>query len=150
MRLRTKLALAAMALTCAIVLVLSLLFVAELLGQRIEQTSENNEVLARQVLNQTRQAVETGLRQNPPVDRSDAALHDAVTDALQNQQALSDLMSSIVRYSPPVQDVSVTDAHGLTLVSTDPDIENEQIPKRVSLSGVRDGGILYQIRQVFG
>ena len=44
MRLRTKLALAAMALTCAIVLVLSLLFVAELLGQRIEQTSENNEV----------------------------------------------------------------------------------------------------------
>jgi signal transduction histidine kinase len=150
MRLRTKLALAAMALTCAIVLMLSFLFVAELLGQRIEQTSENNEVLARQVLNQTRQAVETGLRQNPPVDRSDAALHDAVTDALQNQQALSDLMSSIVRYSPPVQDVSVTDAHGLTLVSTDPDIENEQIPKRVSLSGVRDGGILYQIRQVFG
>ena len=54
MRLRTKLALAAMALTCAIVLMLSFLFVAELLGQRIEQTSENNEVLARQVLNQTR------------------------------------------------------------------------------------------------
>ena len=62
MRLRTKLALAAMALTCAIVLVLSLLFVAELLGQRIEQTSENNEVLARQVLDQTRQTVTIGLR----------------------------------------------------------------------------------------
>ena len=94
--------------------------------------------------------METGLRQNPPVDRSDAALHDAVTDALQSQQVLSDLMSSIVRYSPPVQDVSVTDAHGLTLVSTDPDIENQPMPNRVSLSGVRDGGILYQIRQVFG
>jgi signal transduction histidine kinase len=133
------------------VLMLSLLFVAELLGQRIEQTSENNEVLARQVLAQTRQAVETGLRQNPPVDRSDEALHSAVTDALRSQQPLSELMNAIVRYSPPVQDVSVTDAHGNVLVSTDPDeMLNQQMPYRVSLSHVRDGGVLYQIRQVFG
>ena len=150
MRLRTKLALAAMALTCAIVLMLSLLFVAELLGQRIEQTSENNEVLARQVLAQSRQALETGLRQNPPVDRSDEALQSAVTDALRSQQPLSELMSAIVRYSPPVQDVSVTDAHGNVLVSTDPEMLSQPMPYRVSLSHVRDGGVLYQIRQVFG
>jgi signal transduction histidine kinase len=150
MRLRTKLALAAMALTCAIVLVLSLLFVAELLGQRIQQTSENNEVLARQVLDQTRQTVTIGLRQNPPVDRTDEALHEAVADALRSQPPLSELMSAIVRYSPPVQDVSVADAHGLVLESTDPEMLNQQMPARVSLSHVRDGGVLYQIRQVFG
>ncbi len=35
------------------------------------------------------------------------------------------LMNSIVRYSPTVQDVSITDAHGMTLVSTDPDAVNQ-------------------------
>ena len=34
-------------------------------------------------------------------------------------------MNAIVRYSPTVQDVSVTDAHGMTLVSTDPDAVNQ-------------------------
>ena len=63
----------------------------------------------------TRQAVESGLRANPPVDRSDEALHAAVLDALRSQQALADVMNAIVRYSPTVQDVSVTDAHGFTM-----------------------------------
>ena len=64
-------------------LLLSVLFVSELMRQRIEQTVAANDVLARQVLLMTRQAVETGLRANPPVDRSDEALHAAVADALQ-------------------------------------------------------------------
>ena len=44
----------------------------------------------------------------------------------------------------------MTDAHGAVLVSTDPEMLSQQMPYRVSLSHVRDGGILYQIRQVFG
>ena len=86
MRLKTKLVVSATGLTFAIVLVLSALFVSELLRQRIEQTAAANDVLAHEVLLMTRQAVETGLRANPPVDRTDEALHTAVTDALQNSQ----------------------------------------------------------------
>src|SRR6185437_10507615 len=137
MRLKTKLVLWATGLTFAIVLVLSALFVSELLRQRIEQTSAANDVLAHEVLLMTRQAVETGLRANPPLDRTDAALNTAVTNALQNNQALADVMNAIVRYSPTVQDVSVTDANGLTLVSTDPDAINEQAPYRMSLQSVK-------------
>ncbi len=59
-------------------------------------------------------------------------------------------MSAILRYSPTVQDVSVTDAHGMTLVSTDPDTLNQQATYRMSLEKVREGSILYQARQVFG
>ncbi len=150
MRLKTKLLLAATGLTFAVVLALSLLFVGELLRQRIDQTAENNEVLARQVLNQTRLAVETGLRANPPADRSDAALHAAVADALLSQTALMAEMNAIVSYSAPVQDVSVTDAAGMTLVSTDPDAVNEPTPDRSSLNSVRNGGVLSQLREVFG
>ena len=150
MRLKTKLVLSATGLTFAIVLVLSSIFVGELLRQRIDQAAADNDVLAHEVLLITRQAVETGLRTNPPVDRSDEALHIAVTDALRSYQPLADVMNAIIRYSPTVQDVSVTDAHGLTLVSTDPDALNQQIAYRVSLLGMRDGSVAYQMRQVFG
>ncbi|MCU1319539.1 MAG: histidine kinase [Edaphobacter sp.] len=150
MRLKTKLVLSATGLTCAIVLVLSSLFLGELLRQRIEQTWSANDVLTHQVLLMTRQAVETGLRTNPPANRSGEALHVAVTDALRIHQPLADVMNAIVRYSPTVQDVSVTDANGLILVSTDPDTLNQQAGYRMSLEGVRDGSIAFQLGQVFG
>jgi signal transduction histidine kinase len=150
MRLKTNLVLSATGLTFAIVLVLSSIFVGELLRQRIDQAAADNDVLAHEVLLMTRQAVETGLRTNPPVDRSDEALQVAVTDALRSYQPLADVMNAIIRYSPTVQDVSVTDAHGLTLVSTDPDAFNQQIAYRVSLQGMRDGSVAYQMRQMFG
>ncbi len=150
MRLKTKLVVSATGLTFAIVLVLSALFVSELLRQRIEQTAAANDMLAREVVLMTRQAVEAGLRANPPVDRTDEALHAAVTNALQSQTALADVMNAIVRYSFPVQDVSVTDAHGLTLVSTDPDAVNEQAPHRMSLQSVQAGSVASQMKVVFG
>jgi signal transduction histidine kinase len=150
MRLKTKLVLSATGLTFAIVVVLSSIFVGELLRQRVDQAAADNDVLAHEVLLITRQAVETGLRTNPPVDKSDEALHAAVTDALRSYQPLADVMNAIIRYSPTVQDVSVTDAHGLTLVSTDPDALNQQISYRVSLLGMRDGSVAYQMRQMFG
>ena len=150
MRLKTKLVVSATGLTFAIVLILSSLFVSELMRQRIEQTAAANDVLVREVLLMTRQAVETGLTANPPADRSDEALHAAVVDALRDYQPLADEMNSIVRYSPTVQDVSVTDAHGMTLVSTDPDALNQPAAFRFSLASVQSGGVARQLRVVFG
>jgi signal transduction histidine kinase len=150
MRLKTKLVLSITALMFAIVLMLSSLFVGELLRQRIEQTAATNDVLAHEVLLMTRQAVEIGLRAHPPADRTDEALKVAVTDALRTQPALSDVMNAIVRYSPTVQDVSVTDAYGTTLLSTDPDALNQRAPFRTALSTVEHGGLAFQTREVFG
>jgi signal transduction histidine kinase len=150
MRLKTKLVLSATGLTFAIVLVLSSIFVGELLRQRIDQAAADNDVLAHEVLLITRQAVETGLRTSPPADKSDEALHAAVTDALRSYQPLADVMNAIIRYSPTVQDVSVTDAHGQTLVSTDPDALNQQMGYRMSLLAMRDGSVADQMRQMFG
>ena len=150
MRLKTKLVLSITALMFAIVLMLSSLFVGELLRQRVEQTAATNDVLAHEVLLMTRQAVELGLRAHPPADRSEQAFNTAVVDALRSQPALSDVMKAIVRYSPTVQDVSVTDPHGMTLLSTDPDALNQRAPFRTTLAAVETGGMLFQTRQVFG
>ena len=115
--------LAAASSTFAIVLVLSILFLGELLRQRVAQTAANDEVMARQLLMMTRQAIEVQLPLNPPEDRSYEAFQAAVADALRSHAPLTDTMDSFVRYSPLVQDVSVVDARGLTLVSTDPTAE---------------------------
>src|ERR1700737_3861350 len=145
MRLKTKLEVSASALTFALVLLLAVLFVNELMRQRVEQTVKANDMLAHQVYLMTRRAGE-----RPPVGRSDEALHKAVTDALRRDQPLTDVMNTIVRYSETVQDVSVTDAHGMTLVSTDPDAINQPATYRTSLSTVRDASVISQTRQVFG
>jgi signal transduction histidine kinase len=150
MRLKTKLEVSASALTFALVLLLSVLFVNELMRQRIEQTVKANDMLAHQVYLMTRRAVETGLRASPPADRSDEALHTAVTDALRRDQPLADVMNTIVRYSETVQDVSVTDAHGMTLVSTDPDAVNQPAIFRFGLKSLQGGGMTRQVRVVFG
>jgi signal transduction histidine kinase len=159
MRLRTKLVLTATGLTFAIVLVLSVVFLAELLRQRINQTAAANDVLAHQVLLSTRQAVETGLRAHPPPPSStpdspdfdsDSPLHVAVVDALRSSDALASAMNGIVRYSPTVEDVSITDAHGFIIVSTDPDAVNQRAPYRDSFEHVRQAGIFDQMRDVFG
>lgn len=150
MRLRTKLVLAAACLTFAIVLVLSLLFLGELLRQRIVQTAASNEVLARQLLMMTRQAVEVELSARPPADASPAAFEEAVEDALRSHQPLLDTMDGIVRYSPSVQDVSVTDFRGRVLMSTDPSMWEQQSAARKSFDGLPDASVLEQFRQVFG
>jgi signal transduction histidine kinase len=150
MRLKTKLEVSASALTFALVLLLSAQFVSELMRQRIEQTVAANDMLAHQIYLMTRQAVESGLRASPPVDRSDEALHAAVTDALRRDQPLTDVMNTIVRYSATVQDVSVTDAHGMTLVSTDPDALNQPAAFRFSLASVQGGGVIHQLKVLFG
>ena len=150
MRLKTKLVVSATGLTCAIVLILSALFVSELMRQRIEQTVTANDMLAHQVYLMTRQAVVSGLTAHPPLDRSDEALHAAVTDALRSDQPLADVMNTIVRYSETVQDVSVTDARGMTLVSTDPDALDQPAVPRFSLASLQNGGTAHQLKVVFG
>ncbi len=150
MRLRTKLVLAATGVTFAIVIVLSGLFLAELLRQRIEQTAATNEVTAQQVQMMTRSAVVTGLREKPPVDGSGEAMRAAVGTALAGSSSLTATMDGFVRYSPAVQDVSVTDAHGVGLVSTDPLLTDSALAARMSFDRVRDGGVLFQAREMFG
>ena len=79
----------------------------------------------------TREALESGLGQEAPADRtaadrSEAALLASVSKVLRDDDSLQALMDSIVRYSLTVQDVSVTDANNVTLMSTDPDALNSQ------------------------
>src|SRR3984957_7693143 len=146
MRLKTKLVLAATSVTFGIVLLLSLLFLGELLRQRIAQTAAANDVLANEVRLATRQALETQLPLHPilgpPLEDAQDAFEAAVTEVLREDPGLKALMEAIVRYSPTVQDDSITDAHGLPLASTDPETLNQPASARTSLGRVGDGSVI--------
>lgn len=153
MRLRTKLVLTAGGLTFAIVLVLSTVFLGELLHQRVDNTYASNDILAKAVQDAAIQAVESGLRAHPPDSSSpdpQQAFHDAVANALRSNDELLNMMNSIVSSSLDVQDVSVTDASGLTLVSTDPDAINQHAPPRASFAAMLQGSVIDQLRELFG
>ena len=154
MRLRTKLVLTSSGLTFAIVLVLSAIFLGQLLRQRIEQTYAANDVLAKEVRFTAINAVESGLIAHPPEaatpETAEDALHSAVLDALRSNEYLQSAMDGIERYSLTVEDVSITDTHGFTMVSTDPDALNQRAPYRDGFAQVRDGSLYYQVRELFG
>ena len=147
MRLKTKLVLSATGLTFTIVLALSALFLGELLKQRIGQMTQDNQVLAHEVYLMARQAI---LQGQPPRDHRDETLQASVLDALRKHAPLTDTMNAIIRYAPTVQDVSITDSHGITLVSTDPDALDQLAPSRVSLEKVRDSSLFHQWHEMFG
>ncbi len=150
MRLKTKLVLSATSVTFSIVLAMSLLFVGELLRQRIGQAASADTVLAKEVRLGCLRALKSGLAVSPPVDDSDAALHLAVTSTLRQDQSLRDLMEATVRYSQTVEDVSINDASGWTLVSTDPEAMNQRIAQRTDLSQISHSVLFDQMREVFG
>jgi nitrogen-specific signal transduction histidine kinase len=150
MRLKTKLVTAATGVTFAIVAGLSLLFLGELLRQRVAQTSASTDVMALQAVMMTGQAVQVGLTVHPPANASEDAFSAAVDDSLRHYGPLVDTMRSFVLYSPAVQDVSVTDVHGTVLVSTDKEMIGQQLPLRMSFARLRGAGVTFQARQVFG
>jgi len=160
MGLKTKLVLAATAVTFGIVLLLSFIFLGELLRQRIAQTASDNDVLANEVRLATRQALETGLAAHSPTEleptlstqraSSEAVLHAVVVKILQHDPSLKALMEAIVRYSPTVQDVSIADASGRTLLSTDPELIDQLVTPRTSLSLVSEGSFFSQWKELFG
>jgi signal transduction histidine kinase len=150
MRLKTKLALAINGMMLLVVVVLSTLYLSQLLSQRIEETYTNDSVVARQVLYATRHAIETGLLIGAEDAQNPARLRDAVAKALREDSSLTPLVASVLRSSPTVFEVAITDANGRILLDSDPTLQDRVYPIREDYGRVRAAGPLRQFEAVFG
>ncbi len=150
LRLKTKLVLAITGLIFVVVTALSWLFLDRLLAQRIEQTYAGNDIVAHEVLYATRLALENGLRGKVVDTNNPSALRDAVANTLQQDKTLEALLASIIRYSPTVYDVSIADPDGRALVSSDPTIYNQVLPKEPDYSELLNGGVLPLLSAMLG
>ena len=119
MRLKTKLVLAITGLVVVMVTVLSGLYLSQLLHQQIEQSFASNDILAHQIVFATRHALDNGLKNRPVDPNNPDELRKAVAASLREDQGLAALLNSVIRYSPTVWDISISDWNGRVLVSTD-------------------------------
>src|SRR5690242_516265 len=109
MRLKTKLAAAITGLVFLVVVVLSWLFITQLLQHHIEQSYNSTDILAHQLLFTTRQALEIGLPKQKIDVNDPASVHAAVANSLRDDHALHAFMNSVINYVPTVQDISIVD-----------------------------------------
>lgn len=150
MRLRVKLIIATLLFTFALTVTLSLVFLSEIMRERVAQTESSNSVIVHQILAATQTSLRNGLRESPPTEPGEAALQAAIDHALANDGTLSDTLSGFVRYSPSLQDAYVADASGRVLASTDPSLLNAPQPRRRDFSIVSTAGLLQKRALLFG
>jgi PAS domain S-box-containing protein len=144
------LVLAISGLVFALVATLSCLYVSQILRQRINQSYDNADFIAHQVLHVARQALETELPGGHLEARDSTQAHNAIAAILQRDDAVSTLLESVIGYNAEVYDTALIDRNGVALVDTDISSVDKQVPHRRALSGLRDGGFLDQIRAVYG
>ncbi|AXC11096.1 Flagellar sensor histidine kinase FleS [Acidisarcina polymorpha] len=150
MRLKTKLVLAITGLVFVMVTVLSILYLSQLLHQQVEQSFSSNDILAHQIVFATRHALEIGFKNHPVDSKHPEELRKSVAVSLREDQGLSAMLNSVIRYSPTVFDISIADWNGLILVSTDVGQNDQPVPPRPDFSEMRNGTLVHLIQAVFG
>src|SRR5271156_1518471 len=144
MRLKTKLVLAITGLVFLVVFTLSWIFLGQLLRQRMSQAYSANDMVAHQIALATQRSL-AGVGANDP-----KALRAAVAKALRNDPAVTELLSSAIRYAPTVFDVTIADSEGRGLLSTDPTNLDHLVPKRPEYAELESGGLVQLLKVVFG
>lgn len=150
MRLRTQLITGTLLFTFLLTVVLSLVFLSEVLRERVSQTAELNGVLAQEILSSTRLALQQGLAKEPPTEAGEAAFTVAVQHALQNSAELNAMLDGLVRYSPDIQDAFVSSETGSVLVSSNPALIDAPAPHRKSLAAAGGTSLLAKRQLLYG
>jgi signal transduction histidine kinase len=150
MRLKTKLVLAITGLVFVLVTVLSVLYLSQLLRQQVEQAYISNDMLAHQIIFAARNALDAGVRNRPINPHDPAALREGVATALREDQGLSALLNSVIRYSPTVFDIAIVDWNGRALLSTDIGMQDHFLPARPDFAEIRNRNLLHVVKVIFG
>ena len=150
LRLKTKLVLAISGMVFALVATLSCVYVSQILRQRINESYDNADFIAHQVLHAARQALETELSIPKPEPKDSTQARDAIAVILQRDNAIGTLLQSVVGYNAEVYDTALADQNGIALLHTDASSADKPIPRRRALSALRDGSFLDQVRAVYG
>jgi len=150
MRLKTKLVLAITLLVFLIAGMLSLVYVSQLLHAAVQQSYDNNRMVANQVRLALQQALENGLK-DLTVDPNDPAELRSLADAaIRHDAALQAMLDSINRYSLTVYDVNIGNSQSSTVLSTNPDNQDKPLPQRPNYGELLHANSLRLMREVFG
>jgi PAS domain S-box-containing protein len=149
--LKTKFTLAISLLVLAVVAVVSALYIARLTRQTLRQANDTAAFIAQQVYDACGNALkEAAERGETPASPGAAGLREYVRRAFDNSSTLNSLIESDVGISPTIYEITITDADGIALVSSDASLRDQRVPKRPAMSSLVRGSFFRQIREMYG
>ncbi|MGA9527912.1 MAG: ATP-binding protein [Terriglobales bacterium] len=132
-----------------LVVAFSWVYLSQLLKQRLIWADET----ASQLTNQ----LEYAASKAPPdltstrVDTENPkAMRAAITNYLQTDTNLNEMLESVVGNSRIIYDAAIVDPNGVAILDTNPVLNGKPVPVRPPLSLLRDAGFRHQLRLLYG
>ncbi|MGA2508972.1 MAG: ATP-binding protein [Candidatus Acidiferrales bacterium] len=149
--LKTKFTLATSLLVLAVVTVVSTLYLARLMRQTLRQANETASFVAQQVFDASRDALkEAAERGEAPASSDTADVRNYVRHAFDNSSTLNSLIESDMGISPTIIEITISDADGRVLVSSDATLRDEKLAMRPPISSLVRGGLFQEMRELYG
>ena len=74
----------------------------------------------------------------------------AITDYLQTDTNLNDMLESVVGNSPIIYDAAIVDTNGVAILDTNPALNGKPVRTRPDFTALRDAASADQLRLVYG
>ncbi len=149
--LKNKFTLATALLVLIVVALVSGLYVVRLTRQVITQANDRAQFVLQQVFvsaqNALREAAENGAT---PLSSSPDDIHDYIQRTLEQNRGLSALIESDMSFSPTIYEITISDADGTALISSDASLPGKPVPQRRDLSQLVHASFLNQLRILNG
>jgi PAS domain S-box-containing protein len=133
----------------ALVVGFSWIYLSQLLRQRLLWADETASQLTNQLEYAASKAVpdltSTRVDTNNP-----KALRTAITNYLQTDTNLNDMLEAVVGNSRIIYDAAIIDPSGVAILDTNPALNGKPVPERARLGVLRDAGFRRQLRMVYG
>jgi PAS domain S-box-containing protein len=133
----------------ALVVGFSWIYLSQLLRQRLLWADETAYQLTNQLEYAASKAVPdlTSTRVNTDNPK---AMRGAITNYLQTDTNLNDMLESVVGNSRIIYDAAIIDPNGVAILDTNPSLNGKPVPDRAPLAVLRDAGFRRQLRLLYG
>jgi PAS domain S-box-containing protein len=149
--LKTKFTLATSLLVLAVVTVVSGLYLGRLMRQTLRQANDTASFVAQQVYGACGDALKDAAeRGESPASLAPSDLRQYVRHAFDSSSTLNSLIESDVGISPTIYEITITDANGGALVSSDASLRDLKVASRPPLSSLVRAGFFQQMRLLYG
>jgi PAS domain S-box-containing protein len=149
--LKTKFTLATSLLVLAVVAVVSSLYLGRLMRQTLRQANDTSSFVAQQVYGACVDALKDAAeRGETPASLDPADLRAYVRHAFDSSTTLNSLIESDVGISPTIYEITISDADGTVLVSSDARLRDLKLARRLPVSSLVRAGFFQQLRELYG
>jgi PAS domain S-box-containing protein len=132
----------------ALVVCFSWFYLSQLLRQRLLWADETASTLTNSLEYTASKAVPDLTSTRVDTDNP-KAMRAAITNYLQTDTNLNDMLESEVGNSRIIYDASIIDPNGIAILDTNPSLNGKPVPERPRLAGLRDAGFRHQLRLLY-